>query len=135
MCCPTNILTKPLDFSQDGRGEEPHTRSSTPIPPEAGMKADADGPGWSDQAIAEAFSVHEHTVRNVRQGFAEYSINAAIERKNKKALLPPKAGSGVWTFLRHVAILDLTDLLDIWYVSSQNGSMSERRIRPWKKRK
>jgi transposase len=49
------------------------------------LKADADGPGWPDEAIAEAFSVHEHTVRNVRQRFVEHGVNAALERKKQDA--------------------------------------------------
>jgi len=49
------------------------------------LKADADGPGWSDEAIAGAFSVHANTVRNVRQRFVERGIDAAIERKKQDA--------------------------------------------------
>jgi len=49
------------------------------------LKADADGPGWADEAIAEAFSAHEHTVRNVRQRFVEQGLNAALERKKQSA--------------------------------------------------
>jgi transposase len=49
------------------------------------LKADADGPAWTDEAIAEAFSVHEHTVRNVRERFVEHGIDAAIERKKQDA--------------------------------------------------
>jgi len=49
------------------------------------LKADADGPGWTDEAIAEAFSVHEHTVRNVRERFVEHGMDAAIERKKQDA--------------------------------------------------
>jgi len=49
------------------------------------LKADADGPGWPDEAIAEAFSVHDHTVRNVRQRFVEHGVNAALERKKQDA--------------------------------------------------
>jgi hypothetical protein len=45
------------------------------------LKADADGPGGSDDAIAEAFSVHPNTVRNVRQRFVEQGLNAALEHK------------------------------------------------------
>mgnify|MGYP001590652729 CR=1 FL=1 len=52
------------------------------------LKADADGPGWSDEAIAEAFSVHEHTVRNVRERFVEQGLNAALERKKQDP--PPR---------------------------------------------
>lgn len=49
------------------------------------LKADADGPGWTDEAIAEAFSVHAHTVRNVRQRFVEKGLNEALERKKQSA--------------------------------------------------
>lgn len=52
------------------------------------LKADADGPGWSDEAIAEAFSAHSHTVRNVRQRFVEQGLDAALERKKRSA--PPR---------------------------------------------
>jgi transposase len=52
------------------------------------LKADADGPGWSDESIAEAFSVHEHTVRNVRQRFVEEGLKAALERKKQDP--PPR---------------------------------------------
>ena len=48
------------------------------------LKADADGQGWSDEAIAEAFSAHSHTVRNVRQRFVERGLDAALERKKQK---------------------------------------------------
>jgi transposase len=49
------------------------------------LKADADGPAWTDEAIAEAFWVHEHTVRNVRERFVEHGMDAAIERKKQDA--------------------------------------------------
>lgn len=52
------------------------------------LKADADGPGWSDEAIAEAFSAHSHTVRNVRQRFVEQGLNTALERKKRST--PPR---------------------------------------------
>ncbi len=47
------------------------------------LKADADGPGWSDEAISEAFSAHANTVRNVRQRFVERGLVAALERKKQ----------------------------------------------------
>lgn len=45
------------------------------------LKADADGPGWTDEQIAKAFSVHWNTVRNVRQRFVEQGLEAALNRK------------------------------------------------------
>jgi len=51
------------------------------------LLADADGPGWTDEQIAEAFSVHSNTVRNLRQRFVECGIDEALSRK--KRLTPP----------------------------------------------
>ena len=49
------------------------------------LQADADGPGWPDGAIAEAFSAHVGTVRNVRQRFVEQGLDAALERKKQRS--------------------------------------------------
>lgn len=49
------------------------------------LKADADGPGWSDEAIADAFVTHGHSVRNVRQRFVEQGLEAALGRKPQRA--------------------------------------------------
>jgi hypothetical protein len=35
------------------------------------LKADADGPAWSDEQIARAFGCHRNTVGNVRERFVE----------------------------------------------------------------
>ena len=35
------------------------------------LKADADGPAWTDRQIAEAFSCRTQTVENVRRRFVE----------------------------------------------------------------
>ena len=45
------------------------------------LKADADGPHWSDPEIAEALEVSLSTVHRVRQAFVEESLQAALERK------------------------------------------------------
>ena len=47
------------------------------------LKADADGPAWTDERIAEAFSVHGNTVGNVRKRFVEKGLEAALGRKNQ----------------------------------------------------
>ena len=52
------------------------------------LKADADGPAWPDERIAEAFSVHLNTAHNVRQRFVEGGLEAALSRK--KQLMPPR---------------------------------------------
>jgi len=45
------------------------------------LKADADGPHWSDPEIAEAFGVGLSTVHRVRQAFVEEGLDAALRRK------------------------------------------------------
>jgi transposase len=45
------------------------------------LKADADGPGWSDERMAEAFGCHLNTPKNLRQRFVEEGFSSALERK------------------------------------------------------
>jgi hypothetical protein len=49
------------------------------------LKADEGeyGPSWSDTKIAEAFNVHETTVRNIRIRFIEKGIKTALEREKR----------------------------------------------------
>ena len=47
------------------------------------LKADADGPGWTDAEIAEAFGCHARTVENVRRRFGLDGLEAALERKQR----------------------------------------------------
>lgn len=52
------------------------------------LKADADGPGWTDAQIAEAFSCRTKTVENVRQRFVELGFEQTLDRKKS-----PSAGA------------------------------------------
>lgn len=80
------------------------------------LKADADGPAWTDRRIAEAFSCRTKTVENLRQRFVEQGFAAALERKRPSSvpankvldgaqeakliatrLGPPPAGYANWT--------------------------------------
>ena len=45
------------------------------------LKADADGPNWTDQRIAEAFDCRTKTVENVRQRFVTQGFHAALEQR------------------------------------------------------
>lgn len=55
------------------------------------LKADANGPGWTDKRIAEAFECNTKTVYNVRRCFVEKSLLGALERKQRKdPPCPPK---------------------------------------------
>ena len=51
------------------------------------LKADADGPGWSDEKIAEAFDCSVRTVENLRERLVTAGFEAALERK--KRATPP----------------------------------------------
>lgn len=45
------------------------------------LKADADGPSWSDQRIAEAFGCRRQTVEKIRQRFVAVGFQETLESK------------------------------------------------------
>jgi hypothetical protein len=49
------------------------------------LKADADGPAWTDRRIAEAFSCRTKTVENIRQRLVELGFEQTLERKKSQA--------------------------------------------------
>lgn len=49
------------------------------------LKADADGPGWQDRQIAQAFSCHAATVARVRQRFVEEGLQRALGRRKQRS--------------------------------------------------
>lgn len=53
------------------------------------LKADANGPGWPDRQIAEAFGCRRKTVENVRQHLVERGFEAALN--GMKRCTPPTA--------------------------------------------
>jgi hypothetical protein len=93
------------------------------------LKADADGPAWTDARIAEAFSCRTKTVENIRQRVVELGFERALERKNPQTppanklldgeqeaqviaarLGPPPAGYSHWTLrllARQVVALEI----------------------------
>ena len=42
------------------------------------------GPGWADERIAEALSVHPRTIAGVRQRLVEQGLEAALNRKKRE---------------------------------------------------
>ena len=52
------------------------------------LKADADGPGWSDERIAEAFDVSHDTVARLRTRCVFEGLEAAISRRKRSAEKP-----------------------------------------------
>ncbi len=51
------------------------------------LKADADGPNWTDAKIAEAFSCRTRTIEKLRERLVTKGFDAALNRK--KRLTPP----------------------------------------------
>ncbi len=51
------------------------------------LKADANGPSWSDKRIADAFSCRTKTVENVRQRLVERGFDETLD--GKKRANPP----------------------------------------------
>ncbi len=47
------------------------------------LKADADGPGWTDGRIAEAFDVGVRMIENVRKRFVEEGFDVTLNRKKQ----------------------------------------------------
>jgi len=55
------------------------------------LKADADGPAWTDGRIAEAFNCRVQTVENVRKRLVTEGFELALEgRKRPEPPTPPK---------------------------------------------
>lgn len=80
------------------------------------LKADADGPGWTDSRIAEAFNCRVQTIENLRQRLVTEGFALALEGKKRQEpptpcrldgaaeaklialrLGKPPAGYGHWT--------------------------------------
>jgi len=80
------------------------------------LKADADGPAWTDERISQAFGCRVQTVENVRKRFVMESFESALEGQKRQTpptpaildgeaqakvialrLGKPPAGYGRWT--------------------------------------
>ena len=53
------------------------------------LKADADGPNWTDTRIAEAFDCRTKTVENIRQRLVRDGFEVALNGKKRES--PPRA--------------------------------------------
>lgn len=95
------------------------------------LKADANGPGWTDARIAEAYGCRRQTVETIRQRFVESGFEETLEGKQRAApaieklldgeqeakiiatrLGPPPKGYANWTLrllARKVVELEITD--------------------------
>ena len=54
------------------------------------LKADTDGPAWTDSQIAEAFEVGESTVHRLRERLVQEGLEAAVSRKPHSQTKPRK---------------------------------------------
>jgi hypothetical protein len=55
------------------------------------LKADADGPAWTDSKIAEAYHCRVQTIENLRKRLVTKGFEAALERqKRQEPPTPPK---------------------------------------------
>ena len=54
------------------------------------LKADLDGPGWSDARIAEAVDVGLSTIVRVRRACVHSGVEAALHRRPPSTTRPPK---------------------------------------------
>jgi hypothetical protein len=52
------------------------------------LKADADGPNWTDQRIAEAFDCSHQTVENIRESLVTNGFEIALNGKKRET--PPR---------------------------------------------
>jgi biotin operon repressor len=58
------------------------------------LKADADGPAWSDSRIAEAFGCRRQTVEKLRQRLVETGFHETLEGKKRAEPPTPKLLDG-----------------------------------------
>jgi len=58
------------------------------------LKADVDGPNWSDAKIAEALSCRTQTIENVRRRLVTEGLDAVLNRKKRETPPRPKILDG-----------------------------------------
>lgn len=58
------------------------------------LKADADGPCWTDKQIADAFCCRSKTVENIRQQFVMNGFQQALDGKKREHSPTPKLLDG-----------------------------------------
>lgn len=58
------------------------------------LKADADGPAWTDARIADAFGCRTKTVENIRQRMVEFGFAQTLDGKQRAEPARPKCLTG-----------------------------------------
>ena len=59
------------------------------------LKADADGPGWTDARIGDAFNCRTKTVENIRQRLVLNGFREAVDGKQREK--PPTPGASAYS--------------------------------------
>ena len=81
------------DVAKKLKGTSPKVRRAQIL-----LKADADGPAWTDQQIAEAFSCQRKTVEGICQRFGERGFRETLKKRKRLGLRdrqsPQIRGSG-----------------------------------------
>jgi hypothetical protein len=60
------------------------------------LKADADGPNWTELQIAEAFGCRTKTVENIRERLVKHDFQEALDRSRRDTPPVEKLLSGEW---------------------------------------
>jgi len=119
------------------------------------LKADANGPNWTDKQIADAFSCRTKTVENIRQRLVERGFDETLNGKERETppteklldgeqeakiiamrLGPPPKGYANWTLrllARKVVELEVVDSIShetVRRTLKKNG-MTNRKIEYW----
>lgn len=58
------------------------------------LNIDVNGPGWTDEAAAQAFHCHRNTVANLRRRLVEQGLEAALERQRRSTPSRPPVCDG-----------------------------------------
>lgn len=58
------------------------------------LKADADGPAWTDSRIADAFGCRTKTIENIRQRLVEQGFRETLDGKRRAVPPTPKVLDG-----------------------------------------
>lgn len=58
------------------------------------LKADADGPAWTDAQISDAYNCRTKTVENLRQRFVEFGFEQTLDGKQRIEPAVPKCLDG-----------------------------------------
>ncbi|TWT75274.1 helix-turn-helix domain-containing protein [Allorhodopirellula solitaria] len=58
------------------------------------LKADADGPAWTDASIADVFCSRTKAVENIRQRFVEFGFDQTLDGKKRAEPAVPKCLTG-----------------------------------------